>query len=681
MNTNQMSQNAMKVFRNLTGASFIFCCGFLNSANAQFFWTESFNTGCNQGVFANNFISSNGQWTVANTGFNDLFANNWFISGTESGFAAGNCGNGCLVNTALNNQSLHVANVMGAPSVTCASGDCGAYYARGVGANDVRTSKIVYSPFIDCTGRSGITLEFNYIERGDTNLDNATVIYFDGVTFTTLFDMYKTSTQCGTTGYWTHFSYPLPPSADNNPSVYIGFEWKNNDDTQGSGPSFAVDDITLRSAPIPVVASFVVDSNNTCIGLPSQFTDLSIGDPTSWTWLFPNGVPSTSTAQHPSITYNVPGTFSVTLICSNSFSSDTVTGSITILACLPPVADFSGTPTIICQNRCVNFSDLSQNNPTSWQWSFPGSSTPTSNASNPLNVCYPISGINNVKLVVSNIYGSDSITKFSSIRVDSCPPPVANFNPSATITGCDTFCVNFFDASTSNPDRWQWSFPGGTPSSSSLQNPSGICYTADGLYDVMLIVGNGVGSDTLIRYSLINMVGIPGASISGSAFQDSIDFGGTDTLTVTGGTSYTWLPAPGLNADSSTNPVVVVSPTETTTYTCLIYDGFSNCTTVRTITVHIRHTKHVLFLPTAFSPNLDGTNDKFYIRGNDIFSARLVVFDRWGLKVFDTDDKNMGWDGTYEGEKVAMGAYTYVAYVVFGDGRKESKAGTIALIR
>src|SRR6185295_10248451 len=55
----------------------------------------------------------------------------------------------------------------------------------------------------------------------------------------------------------------------------------------------------------------------------------------------------------------------------------------------------------------------------------------------------------------------------------------------------------FFDQSTNSPTAWQWSFQGGIPSASSLQNPAGICYDTPGTYDVTLITTSASGNDTL----------------------------------------------------------------------------------------------------------------------------------------------------------------------------------------
>jgi len=74
---------------------------------------------------------------------------------------------------------------------------------------------------------------------------------------------------------------------------------------------------------------------------------------------------------------------------------------------------------------------------------------------------------------------------------------------------CEKFCVDFFDSSANNPISWQWIFPGGSPSSSTDQNPSAICYTVPGTYDVTLITTNANGNDTLTLDNYITVYATP----------------------------------------------------------------------------------------------------------------------------------------------------------------------------
>lgn len=74
-------------------------------------------------------------------------------------------------------------------------------------------------------------------------------------------------------------------------------------------------------------ADFTVNLQSACVGQSVSFTDLSIGPPTSWSWTFPNGTPSTSTDPNPQVIYSSPGIYSVTLEVTNSIGSSTETKS------------------------------------------------------------------------------------------------------------------------------------------------------------------------------------------------------------------------------------------------------------------------------------------------------------------------------------------------------------------
>ena len=90
-----------------------------------------------------------------------------------------------------------------------------------------------------------------------------------------------------------------------------------------------------------------------------------------------------------------------------------------------------------------------------------------------------------------------------------------------------------------------------------------------------------------------------------------------------------------------------------------------------------------LTLPNAFSPNGDGVNDQFCIQGwNDcIQSFRIMIFNRWGEKVFETTDINKGWDGTYKGQLMNTDVFVYRLEGKTHDGKGFSLKGNITLVR
>jgi gliding motility-associated-like protein len=86
-------------------------------------------------------------------------------------------------------------------------------------------------------------------------------------------------------------------------------------------------------------------------------------------------------------------------------------------------------------------------------------------------------------------------------------------------------------------------------------------------------------------------------------------------------------------------------------------------------------------VPNIFSPNGDGNNDIAFVRGVGVEYLNFVIFDRWGEKVFETNDINNGWDGTFRGQKMNNGVFVYYLQATFKNGEEVTKKGDITLIR
>jgi gliding motility-associated-like protein len=85
--------------------------------------------------------------------------------------------------------------------------------------------------------------------------------------------------------------------------------------------------------------------------------------------------------------------------------------------------------------------------------------------------------------------------------------------------------------------------------------------------------------------------------------------------------------------------------------------GSSQC--IASDTINIRHCKANIYVPSAFSPNKDNLNDNFAPKGTDIISGHMVITNRWGEKIFETDDLVTGWNGQSKGQMVEPGVYLY----------------------
>ncbi len=108
--------------------------------------------------------------------------------------------------------------------------------------------------------------------------------------------------------------------------------------------------------------------------------------------------------------------------------------ALAALQCLKPItANFESDISVVCPGNAVQFTDLSNNNPTAWEWTFPGGTPATSNNQNPI-VIYPSTGNYDVTLIVHNADGSDTLTMSNYIEVNT---------PTATISGNTTVVSGF----------------------------------------------------------------------------------------------------------------------------------------------------------------------------------------------------------------------------------------------
>ena len=181
--------------------------------------------------------------------------------------------------------------------------------------------------------------------------------------------------------------------------------------------------ITVVSTPH---ADFVADKTKGITPFTVKFNDISKGNPTQWAWDFGDG--ATSTEQNPTHIYTTKGTsstntYTVILTASNANGDDTIkkVGYITVTQ--TPIAEFTVDSRQGKAPFIVKFRDLTAGNPTTWKWEF-GDGTGSSEQ-NPTHR-YPFEGSYDVRLTVSNQYGSDTVFKTgtTSQRGTAAPVPL-----------------------------------------------------------------------------------------------------------------------------------------------------------------------------------------------------------------------------------------------------------------
>lgn len=88
-----------------------------------------------------------------------------------------------------------------------------------------------------------------------------------------------------------------------------------------------------------------------------------------------------------------------------------------------------------------------------------------------------------------------------------------------------------------------------------------------------------------------------------------------------------------------------------------------------------------IYIPNIFTPNYDGLNDVFLVYGTGITKLEMNIFDRWGEKLFTSNDQKKGWDGTSKGLECKDDVYTYLVNYTTMDGKKHTKTGHVTILK
>jgi gliding motility-associated-like protein len=333
-----------------------------------------------------------------------------------------------------------------------------------------------------------------------------------------------------------------------------------------------------------------------------------------------------------------------------------------------PLADFTFT-----MNPCgggVQFTDLSASAITQWNWNLGNSQVST--AQNPY-MFYPSGGNYNVNLIVGNAFNCfDTIVKPITV---SAPPPVS-------VSASQTICVGgFVTLNASGGFAYQWTPTVGLSNpnfSSPIASPSVTTQ-----YSVTITTLNSV-NDTckLVLATTVNVIQLSTIPIAVGANPDTVIKGNSTVLTLTAspGATATWYPAG--STSPATGYTVSATPSHPTTYTVVITRGpCSQTLTVRVEVIDDGCDASDVFVPNTFTPNGDGYNDVMYARGYKLGEIYFAIYNRWGEMVFETTDKNVGWDGIYKGRPADVGVFGYYIKVKCYNGLESFKKGNITLIR
>jgi gliding motility-associated-like protein len=197
-------------------------------------------------------------------------------------------------------------------------------------------------------------------------------------------------------------------------------------------------------------------------------------------------------------------------------------------------------------------------------------------------------------------------------------------------------------------------------------------YTVAGAYIDTFSVA---GCDT-IYYLQLTVFSLPEGDTALQTFE--MEYADTLQLSACGiDSAYIW----STGACANCNTISVSPKVLNSYYQCTIINTY-HCSVVCNYKVHVNGLYGDIFVPNVFTPNGDGNNDVFKIYGNHIRLVRLMVYNRWGEKVFEGSDIANVWDGTYKGEQAPQGVYVYVLKYFAGiNTNADELKGSVTLLR
>jgi gliding motility-associated-like protein len=149
----------------------------------------------------------------------------------------------------------------------------------------------------------------------------------------------------------------------------------------------------------------------------------------------------------------------------------------------------------------------------------------------------------------------------------------------------------------------------------------------------------------------------------------------------TGGTSCVLYFGDG---DSTTNcnfgSVSHMYPNAGTFTAMYVVTNSDGCNDTAYITIVVEE-QSTVYVPNAFTPNTTGQNETFLAYGTNVQEFELLVFDRWGMLIFQSDDINKGWDGTYKNDPCQEDVYVWRIIWTDSQNKKHKMMGHVSLLR
>ena len=349
----------------------------------------------------------------------------------------------------------------------------------------------------------------------------------------------------------------------------------------------------------------IVYQNPDCAPAVVSFVNTSTGVgaiTSSWNFGVNPGV--NSILQSPSTTYSTCGTYTVKLIVTNGTQTDSVVHQV-VVHC-NPTASFSANPVSGCPPLNTQFTNTStpgSGSITSYVWDF-GDGSPANNSTSPSHL-YQTTGCKNVTLIVTNNFGcTDHVTVNNIVCVNT--PPVAAFtsNPSPAISCAAPFTVTFNGSGSSGnpPYSYNWAFAGGTPATSSAQNPV-VVFNSTGYHAVQLIVTDASGCQDTLNLPQYVFIGNFSSLFSISSTTGCSPVTINVNASSSGAATYAWTAVGGTPATAASQAASFTYNTPGSYQICLTATSSGGCVSSNCTTVVVHATPVAAFTSVGNNPN------------------------------------------------------------------------------
>ena len=362
---------------------------------------------------------------------------------------------------------------------------------------------------------------------------------------------------------------------------------------------------------------------------------------------------------------------------SNTGSCEFTSDSLLLSIQPVPVANGGGDQ-IVCANTEELQLNGSVSNASGGTWGTLGTGVfvPNPNALDAVYQFSPQDMVNGeVILVLSTTQSGVCSSDVDSINIEMSNPLASDFSWNGQ---CVDNNVQFSDQTIVNNgfiEGFEWHF--GDGNSSMVQNPGNI-YASAGTYDVSLVVYSNLGcNDSIVQQVII--YNNPQPDFTWEETDNLFEVQFTDQSS--GASVFIWDFGDDFGESEEMNPSYIYGSEGNYSVTQIVENN-QGCVDSTTMVITVSNPDvYPPTTPEAFSPNGDGVNDIFFVRGGPFTQLNVQVYNGWGEKIFESNQLNEGWDGRYNGEMVQVGVYVYVVQATTESGKRYDLQGKVTVIK